>query len=56
MARVSQISLLRLDAKTEEDPEIADLWLMLLAGDPEATWHAWPGPARRPQFEDKSHS
>jgi hypothetical protein len=51
LARASEVALLRLDSAEETDPELADLWLMLMACDPEGTWHAWPNPGRS-QFDD----
>jgi hypothetical protein len=50
--RVPRLDPLRLEARDETDPEMADLWLMLLAGDPEGTWHVWPRGVRRPQLDD----
>jgi hypothetical protein len=50
--RLSRLDLLRLKARDEADPEMADLWLTLLAGDPEGTWHVWPHGVRRPQLDD----
>ena len=37
----------------ETDPELANLWLMLLASDPDGVWYSWPTTASgRPQLED----
>jgi hypothetical protein len=42
----------RFDQVNDNDPELADLWLTLLAADPDGTWHAWPGAVRRTQLDD----
>jgi hypothetical protein len=52
LARVSEVALLRLDTAKETDPERADLWLMLMAGDPEGTWHIWSDAIRRNPSDD----
>lgn len=56
LARVSQVTLFRLDIPEETDPELADLWLMLMAGDPEGTWPAWSSPDGRFPFDEKRNS
>jgi len=56
LARVSEVALLRLDTAAETDPERADLWLMLMAGDPEGTWHIWSDAIRRNPSDDTRNS
>jgi hypothetical protein len=48
LARASQAAFFSFDIEEETDPELADLWLLLMACNPEGTWHARPNPARRP--------
>lgn len=56
--RLSRVNLPPLDAGDdaidESDAGSAELWLALLASDPEGTWHAWPGLARRTQHDGTS--
>jgi hypothetical protein len=40
----------------ESDPEQADLWLMLLASDPDGMWRPWPATSRRHQLDDDTGS
>jgi hypothetical protein len=51
-----RVALFRFEPEGEPDPQLADLWLMLLATDPEGTWHAWPGASRRHQIDDTTHT
>jgi len=51
--RILQVALFRFDADGVTDPELADLWLMMLASDPEGTWHAWPDPVRSAKLDDQ---
>jgi hypothetical protein len=51
-AASSRVAFLNPDLEEENDAELADLWLMLLASDPEGVWYSWPAASRRPQLED----
>jgi hypothetical protein len=46
----------RFDAEEETDPELADLWLLLSATDPDGIWHAWPGALRKSLDHDNTRS
>jgi hypothetical protein len=49
----SRVALLNGTPGDETDPELANLWLMLLASDPDGVWYSWPTTASgRPQLED----
>jgi hypothetical protein len=49
-ARVStglRLAFFRPEAEEETDPEMAELWLLLNATDPDGTWHTWPAALRK---------
>jgi hypothetical protein len=51
----SKLAFFSFDSEEQTDPELAHLWLMLLASDPEGTWHSWPRTVRRPSVDDTTH-
>jgi hypothetical protein len=48
----SKVALFSFEPDDETDAELAELWMILLASDPEGTWYPWPGEVRRPHFDD----
>ena len=59
LARVSKalsarLAFFRFEPEEETDPEMADLWLLLNASDPDGTWHTWPGALRKTYDDDNT--
>jgi hypothetical protein len=46
----SKVTLFSFEPDDETDAE-AELWMILLASDPDGTWYPWPGEVRRPHFD-----
>lgn len=48
----SATGFFRFEPQEDTDPELAELWLILLASDPDGTWYPWLGAVRRPKRDD----
>jgi hypothetical protein len=51
-AVLAGVSRLRLAPQLDGENRQDDLWLLLLASDPDGVWMPWPAADRRPQIDD----
>jgi hypothetical protein len=51
-AALAGLSRLRLAPQLDGENREVDLWLLLLASDPDGVWLPWPAADRRPQIDD----
>jgi hypothetical protein len=52
VAALAGLSRVRLAPQLDGESDENDLWLLLLATDPDGVWLPWPAADRRPQIDD----